>query len=161
MNAWRLPALVGLVGIVLAAAVWLAAGRHPGLSPVPAQTEPQRLTNLTITHAGQRHLFHVEIARTGPEQERGLGYRDGLAPGSGMLFPFARPRPAAFWMEDTRMPLDMIFIGAHHRVTGIAARAQPGDRQLHASPGPVIAVLEIAGGQAAALHVAPGDMVGW
>lgn len=133
-----------------------AAGQaavHPesGLAVIP----------LTIEHGGVQHRFRVEVARTPAEQSRGLMFRTAMGPDEGMIFPMAPPRLASFWMRNTVIPLDLIFIGSDNRVLNIAANARPYDETPLTSNGFVKAVLELNGGRAAALGIAPGDMVRW
>jgi uncharacterized membrane protein (UPF0127 family) len=116
---------------------------------------------LTVTSAGTVHRFRVELARTGAEQSRGLMFRTALGPDEGMIFPMDPPRHASFWMRNTVIPLDIIFIGPDRRILNIAANAVPYDERPLASIGPVSAVLELAGGKAAALGIAAGDKVDW
>lgn len=85
--------------------------------------------------------------------------RTALAPGSGMLFLYDSPRGVAFWMHDTLIPLDMVFIDAAGRIARIHADARPLDETPIPSGGPVRYVLEIGGGQAARLGLAPGQAV--
>ncbi|MEO6040900.1 MAG: DUF192 domain-containing protein [Croceibacterium sp.] len=107
------------------------------------------------------HRFMVELARTAAEQQRGMMFRRSLAPDRGMLFPFAAPEEATFWMENTLIPLDLLFIRADGSIANIAANAKPMDRSLLPSEGMVSAVLELAGGRAAQLGIRPGDRVEW
>jgi uncharacterized protein len=86
-------------------------------------------------------------------------YRKELAQGHGMLFDFQNDQPVSFWMHNTFVPLDMIFIASDGRITHIAENAQPqSDRLIH-SNGPVRAVLEVIAGTVHALGIAPGDKV--
>ena len=124
--------------------------------------KPQRLevSELEIVgRNGKRHVFKVEMARTPRQQEIGMMYRRSIGPDEGMLFLFPRPRQAAFWMMNTYIPLDLIFITKSGRVESIAANAEPHSLAALQSRGSVIAVLEIAGGRAAELGIAEGDRV--
>lgn len=114
---------------------------------------------LCIARPGGAVRISVEIADTEAERSRGLMGRSHLAPGSGMVFVYPTPRVVGFWMHDTPLPLDMIFIDAAGRILSIHANAQPFDETPIWSGGPVQHVLEIAGGQAAALGLAPGQRV--
>jgi hypothetical protein len=76
-----------------------------------------------------------------------------------MLFVFDPPRPASFWMRNTLISLDMLFIDADGRIVNIAERTTPQSDAPHRSAGPVRAVLEINGGLSAMLGIAPGDRV--
>ncbi len=116
---------------------------------------------LTIESGGKVHRFAVEVARSDAEQAKGLMFRTELGPDEGMVFPEKTPRKAAFWMRNTVIPLDIIFIGPDHRIINIGANAQPYDETPVPSDGPAIAVLELIGGRAAQLEIAAGDKVSW
>jgi uncharacterized membrane protein (UPF0127 family) len=116
---------------------------------------------LTITHAGRRHAFRVEVARSMPDQAKGLMFRTSMGADEGMIFPMDPPRQAAFWMKNTVIPLDIIFIGTDHRILNIAANAVPYSETPLPSAGKVSGVLELNGGRAAALGIGPGDEVEW
>jgi len=105
------------------------------------------------------HVFAVEIADTEPAREKGLMYRKSLPPGHGMLFDFHSEQPVGFWMKNTYIPLDMIFIRGDGRILNIAENAEPLSERVIQSAGPVLAVLEVAGGTARKLGIAPGDRV--
>ena len=87
-------------------------------------------------------------------------YRRSVAPDRGMIFPYDPPQNVAFWMQNTLIPLDMIFIRADGRIARIAT-AKPLDLTSVPSGEPVAAVLEIRGGRAAQLGIRPGDRVQW
>ena len=129
------------------------AARHPvsGLPVVP----------LTVTHKGQRHAFRVEVAKTSAEQARGLMFRAAMGADEGMIFPMSPPRQASFWMRNTVIPLDIIFVGPDRRILNIAANAVPYSEAPIPSEGLAGAVLELNGGRAAELGIAPGDTVEW
>ncbi len=116
---------------------------------------------LTITSNGRDHRFTVEVARTGEEQAMGLMYRNALAPDRGMIFPMNPPRNASFWMRNTLIPLDMIFVRADGTIANIAENTVPYSEEPVMSDGPVAAVLEIAGGRSAELGIKAGDKVKW
>nr|WP_279587868.1 DUF192 domain-containing protein [Sphingomonas vulcanisoli] len=101
------------------------------------------------------------MALTGEEQEIGLMFRKHMAPSHGMIFPMNPPRPATFWMKNTYLPLDIVFIGPDHRIISIAANAKPMSEDLIPCDSPVAAVLELNGGIAARQGVKPGDKVDW
>ena len=100
--------------------------------------------------------FVVEIADNDQERARGLMFRETMPSGAGMLFIYEQPQSVSFWMKNTLIPLDMIFIGADGRVNGVHANAVPGD--LTAIPGPpkTLMVLEINGGLAERLGLGEG-----
>ena len=114
-----------------------------------------------ITARGASHRFIVEVARSPEEQRIGMMNRSTLTPRSGMIFPHDPPASLAFWMRDTLIPLDIIFVRADGTIARIAANAVPLSLDLVPSGEPVALVLEIRGGRAAALGIAPGDRVGW
>jgi uncharacterized membrane protein (UPF0127 family) len=110
------------------------------------------------TVAGPRH-FAIELARTPEQQELGLMFRPSLAPDAGMLFDFGETKPASFWMKNTLIPLDMLFITADGRVADIREHAEPLSEAVIASHVPVRAVLEIKGDTVAQLGIRVGDVV--
>jgi uncharacterized membrane protein (UPF0127 family) len=111
-----------------------------------------------VTKTGVRP-FTVELATNDAERERGLMYRKELPEGRGMLFDFEQERPVAFWMHNTYIPLDMIFIRGDGRILSIAENTKPLSDALVPSGGPVRAVLEVIGGTARKFGIAPGDRV--
>ena len=122
--------------------------------------------DLTIESANGTHRFRVEVARTQPDQARGLMYRTNIPLDEGMLFtPYppegGRGQEAHFWMHNTPSALDIIFIRADGTIDKIAANAEPYNEDRIFSNGPVTAVLEINGGRSAALGIAVGDRVNW
>jgi uncharacterized protein len=119
----------------------------------------QTFEPLTIAGASGRHAFQVEVARNDAERAQGLMYRRSLAPDRGMLFDFARVQPISMWMQNTYIPLDMIFIRADGSIARIAENAEPLSTRTIPSGEPVLAVLEVIGGTAARLGVKPGDRV--
>jgi len=117
---------------------------------------------LTVTHDGVRHAFRVEVARTSAEQARGLMFRTEMGPDEGMVFPFSPARDGvAFWMKNTVIPLDIVFIGTNGRVANIAEQAQPYSLDMIPGSGRIAAVLELNGGRAAELGIGTGDKVEW
>ena len=115
----------------------------------------------TLEIAGKTgvHVFSVELAANPEQHARGLMFRKELPEGHGMLFDFQREQEVAFWMKDTYISLDMIFIRGNGRILRIAENTTPLSVQQVPSGGPVRAVLEVAGGTARKLGIAPGDQV--
>ncbi|HWU26178.1 MAG TPA: DUF192 domain-containing protein [Rhizomicrobium sp.] len=105
------------------------------------------------------HTFSVEIADNDAEREKGLMYRRELPEGRGMLFDFHREQDVSFWMQNTYIPLDMIFIRGDGRIFRIAENTEPLSTRLVPSGGPVRAVLEVIGGTARKLGIEVGDRV--
>ena len=110
------------------------------------------------TKSGVR-TFAVEMAVTPEEQARGLMFRRSLPEGQGMLFDFQRDQELSFWMKNTYIPLDMIFIRSDGRIHRIAENTEPLSERLVPSLGPARAVLEVIAGTARKLGLAPGDRV--
>jgi uncharacterized membrane protein (UPF0127 family) len=100
--------------------------------------------------------FAVEIADTPEERAQGLMFRERLATSAGMLFVYEAPQPVAFWMKNTLIPLDMIFTDAAGVVTKVHENAVPEDLTSIPGEGDVLTVLEINGGLARAIGIAPG-----
>ncbi|MCD7060861.1 DUF192 domain-containing protein [Pelagibacterium xiamenense] len=144
--------LVALLGAVLLA----AAGIGWAVSNVAAQATED--TVLIHTDAAT-HAFKVEVVDTDATRARGLMFRQELAPNAGMLFDFIEERPASFWMENTFIPLDMIFARADGEIVRVHANAIPHDRTPIPSGEPVRFVLEIPGGRAAELGITAGDVL--
>jgi uncharacterized protein len=119
------------------------------------------LTEVTITQGEAIHRFTVEIARTTDEQARGLMERTELAANRGMLFPFPQPKFASFWMRNTLIPLDIIFIRGDGTIDRIAENAVPQDETPVVSGGEVHAVLELAGGTTARLGIDESATIRW
>jgi uncharacterized membrane protein (UPF0127 family) len=111
-----------------------------------------------VTRSGVKHL-QVEIADTPAAREYGLMNRRHLAADRGMLFDFKTPQPVAFWMKNTLIPLDMLFIAPDGRIVSIARNATPMSETPIPSQGVILGVLEIRGGRAAEIGAQPGDRV--
>ena len=106
------------------------------------------------------HVFAVELAVNDEQRARGLMYRRELPEGRGMLFDFMREQEISMWMQNTYIPLDMIFIRGDGRILRIAENTEPLSTRVISSGGPARAVLEVIGGTAKKLGIAPGDRVG-
>jgi uncharacterized membrane protein (UPF0127 family) len=117
------------------------------------------LDSLEIVTATGRHAFQVEIANNDATREHGLMDRRYMAADHGMLFEFDREAPVSFWMKNTYIPLDMIFIAPSGVVTHVAANAEPLSERVIPSGGPCVAVLELNGGTAASIGLKAGDKV--
>ena len=123
----------------------------------PQPILPQAPVIIETAKGPQR--FTVEMATTNAQQERGLMFRKNVAPNEGMLFDFMREGEHAFWMKNTIISLDMLFIKGDGTIARIAANAKPLSEDSIPSYEPVQAVLEIAAGRAAQLGLKPGDKV--
>jgi len=127
----------------------------------PAAIAASRLRTEPLDVVTARGAFHftVEIADNPKAREKGLMFRKSLAPDRGMLFDFKSPREVAFWMKNTLIPLDMVFIAPDGRIVSIAREAAPLSEVPIPSGGVVLGVLEVRGGRAAEIGAAPGDKV--
>jgi uncharacterized protein len=140
-----------------------ACGSTTSASEAPLERSPAGLDQvpLTIMSSNGEHRLTVEVARTPEEQAQGLMNRNSVPPDRGMIFPYDPPVQVSFWMKNTLVPLDMIFIGADGKIGRIAANTTPMSLDPVASIDPVSAVLEVAGGRAAELGIKQGDKVSW
>jgi uncharacterized membrane protein (UPF0127 family) len=155
----RLALLAVLPLALSAAACQPGAGESPKLERSAAGLEQVPLTIRTA--AGAVHKFTVEVARTQEEQNTGLMNRPSLAPDRGMIFPHDPPRMASFWMKNTLIPLDIIFVRPDGSIVNIAENTVPLSLDPVPSLEPVGAVLELAGGRTAELGIKAGDKVEW
>lgn len=143
--------------VVLAA--WLAGLLAlPALLAPPAAADGRALATV-VTEGGGRFAFHVEIADTDASRMRGLMFRQRMARDEGMLFLFERETPQSFWMKNTPLSLDMLFIAADGRVVGLAEQTEPYSTRPIPSGAPALAVLEVLGGTARLLGIRIGDRV--
>lgn len=116
-------------------------------------------TQLTIVSAAGEHGFTVEVVDTDQTRAQGLMWRQSLAPDAGMLFDFQASRPVSFWMRNTLIPLDLLFIRQDGTIANIHVGAKPLDETSLPSDGPVGFVLEIPGGRSVELGIVAGDKV--
>jgi uncharacterized protein len=112
-----------------------------------------------LTQEGRRVAFQVEVADTPAKRERGLQYRRELADNRGMIFLFPVESRQSFWMKNTPIPLDMIFIDSHLKIIGIVEQAAPFSLDPRSVAAPSRYVLEINGGLAKRLGIQAGDIV--
>jgi uncharacterized protein len=124
-----------------------------------AGVHAQSFEPLTIVGGNGRHTFQVEVTRNDADRAQGLMFRRYLAPDRGMLFDFGRTQPISMWMQNTYIPLDMIFIRANGTIARVAEDAEPLSTRSIPSGEPVRAVLEVGGGTAARLGIKPGDHI--
>jgi uncharacterized membrane protein (UPF0127 family) len=153
--------LTFVLAAALLAAPLVACRTEPTAQAATTAESGLSVLPLEIRSAGKVHRFTVEVAKTEEEQEQGLMYRQSLAPDRGMLFPFSPPRPASFWMKNTFIPLDMIFVRADGTIARIADNTVPQSLDPVQVGEPVVAVLELAGGRAAELGIGDSDKVSW
>ncbi len=123
-----------------------------------AYTDPMKSLSI-VTKEGQRHDFKIELALTEALQNQGLMNRTEMPRDAGMLFYFSDFKPRSFWMKNTLIPLDMIFMDEQGVITHVHDSAIPNDLTSVKSGSPARAVLELNGGVAKSLGIKPGDQV--
>lgn len=112
----------------------------------------------TFVTAKGKFSYTLEIAATGEEQQCGMMFRKKMPKNAGMVFPFNPPRAASFWMDNTPLPLDLIFLGPDNRVLNVLP-GKPYSRDFIPSAGDTAAVIELNLGEAARIGLKPGDKV--
>jgi uncharacterized membrane protein (UPF0127 family) len=163
------PHMTSLLRALVVPALLLAAcspQAGAGAAPTPEAPATHAVSGLqviplTIKAGGKTHRFQVEVAASDEAQTRGLMFRTEMGADEGMIFPKEPAQQRSFWMRNTVIPLDMIFVGVDHRIVNVIANAEPYTLEPRPSAGPVIAVLELNGGRAAALGIGPGAQVSW
>jgi uncharacterized membrane protein (UPF0127 family) len=132
------------------------------LSPVRAADTPMILptdpTPLVVDGANGQHSFSIEIANTPDEQEQGLMFRKNMPDDHGMLFVFDHSAPLAFWMKNTPMPLDLVFINGKGRVKAVR-HGTPFSTDIISPNEPVRFVLELKAGMAEKAGITDGTVV--
>lgn len=149
---------MAMTRFLVLALLWTAAAWAPA-APQAAPARALATSELTIVSGEARHQFRVELALTPEDQAKGLMFRRELAADAGMLFVFPSIGEVSFWMRNTYIPLDLLFIDGDGRIVNITERAVPRSLATMPSGAPVRAVLEVNGGTVARLGIAPGDMV--
>ena len=127
-----------------------------GMLPLAACSSDDRLVIHTATGD---YAFNVEVVDTPATRAQGLMFRQSLAKDAGMLFDFKQEQQTAFWMQNTFIPLDMIFISPGGEVKTIHVNAIPHDTTSIPSQVPVQFVLEIPGGRSVEIGLKPGDRI--
>lgn len=112
---------------------------------------------VAVTAAGAKHVIHAEIADNDQTRTQGLMFRTEMPEDHGMLFIFPAEQPLGFWMRNTLIPLDMVFVRGDGFINHIHPDAKPQDETVIMSKGPVSRVLELNGGTAARLGLKEGD----
>ncbi len=169
INRFQLPrqmaAIVALCAFAVACTLPASSGAKANGCPAgaeqPASPDGLKQVTLCITSSQKTHSFTAEIANTSAEQAKGLMFRTELADEKAMIFPFREPRVASFWMKNTVIPLDIIFIRADGTIESIAENTIPYSTDPVEAGEPVTAVLELRGGLTAELGIGPGDTVRW
>jgi uncharacterized membrane protein (UPF0127 family) len=125
---------------------------------LPAAAE-EALEKLEVVTSAGTYPISVEVMRTPEQLAQGLMFRRYMPDDRGMLFDFKTEQPVQFWMKNTYLPLDMIFISKAGKIVSIAENAEPLSEKLIPSGGPVLGVLEVNAGTAARIHARSGDTV--
>lgn len=152
-GSWAAAAL--LLGLLVAP----ACRSGNAVKPENSRTDLRNSPTVVIPAAGRDVTFRVELARTPSEHERGLMYRSRMDADAGMLFLFDRLSPLTFWMKNTLIPLDMVFLDGDRKIVGIVENAEPQTLTSRHVDAPAQYVLEINGGLAARLGIRPGTTV--
>jgi uncharacterized membrane protein (UPF0127 family) len=143
------PNVSAALRLTVAAAILVTAS-------ISAQAQDNELTLRTATG---EYRFNVEVVDTPESRAQGLMFRTELADDAGMLFDFKEEREVSFWMQNTLIPLDMIFVGTDGIIDTIHVNARPQDPTSIPSEVPVQFVLEIPGGRSVEIGLKPGDVM--
>ncbi|MEO0463921.1 MAG: DUF192 domain-containing protein [Pseudomonadota bacterium] len=159
-------AALGVVAAFAAACSPVDAAQETPAAP-EAEAKPARhptsgltLIDVTVMRGAKPIIFTTELANTPEAQARGMMFRTEMGDDEGMLFPSDEPALRSFWMKNTPLPLDIIFIGVDGRISNIEAGV-PYKLESVSSQGAAIAVFEIRGGLSEELGIVPGDEVVW
>ncbi len=165
---WKRFPAEALAAALLLSNPALAQGEGFGIGAAAASrkaNQPQtglKIIPLTLMLSDGRKLtYKVEVAETDQQQQTGMMWRTHMAPKTGMLFPYTMAQPMAYWMRNTLIPLDIIYISPDRRVMRIWANTVPKSEKLLESGGRAIAVLELAGGESARIGLKVGDGLRW
>jgi uncharacterized membrane protein (UPF0127 family) len=142
-------------GMALFAVALLLSPVRAGEAPMILPTDP---TPLVIDGSNGKHNFSIEIANTPDEQEQGLMFRQDMADDHGMLFAFDHSDQLAFWMKNTPMPLDLVFIGKRGEVKAVR-RGEPFSTDIISPKQPARFVLELKAGMAEKAGISDGVVV--
>ncbi len=155
-RSWLSPGVICAVAAVIATAFFLSG--EPSAADGQAMILPVDPTPLVaVTKSGERP-FSIEVADTEAEREAGLMFREDMADDHGMLFVFDQTRDVNFWMKNTPMPLDLIFVGQDGRIRAIK-QGEPQSEAIVSPGAPVRFVLELKAGTAARDGIADGDLL--
>lgn len=125
----------------------------------PSARADEALQRLEIVSANGQHVFQVELARTPDQRSKGLMFRRYMPKDRGMIFDFGQPEVATMWMENTYLPLDMLFIRGDGTVARIETNTEPLSRRVISAGEPVLGVLELNAGICDELGIKAGDKV--
>ena len=145
----------GMAVVGLGALLWVFDGSGGDESRPPFEQSSFSIINAK----GARFSFEAEVARSKKEQAYGLMFMRSMPDNKGMIFTFSPPGEAIFWMKNTLIPLDILFVRPDGTIGRIAASAQPQDMTPIRSQQPISAVIEINGGLAKKYGLETGDKV--
>jgi len=157
MRGFRLRLLLAPLAIVVILAP-LPACKNNG-QPAPSAAAPLSRAAVAVDTGERKLSFRVELALTPADQNRGLMFRQSLAADEGMLFVFDRQSVHTFWMKNTLIPLDMLFIDKDRRIVGVVENAEPQTETGRSVGKPSQYVLEIGGGLSGKLGIRAGQLV--
>ena len=162
---------MGRLIAVFCTALVMACSPQPDAQASPAAEEAPQVNRhpesglviipLTVETDEGVHNFEVELADTPEAQAQGYMFRTEIGDFEGMIFPSEVPQVRSFWMKNTPLPLDIIYIGEDNRILNIHAETTPYSTDSYYSLGKAAAVLELRGGRAAELGIEDGDLVMW
>lgn len=156
-TSWRLVVRALAAGLVAAVAILYFFGN--GSSAGQDQNPVGPRSSLSIETSTGVYPYQVEVADTEESRSRGLMFRREVEPGTGMLFDMRMTRDVAFWMHNTFVPLDLVFISDKGRVVSIAHGAKPRSDNRIPSAAPIRFVLELPTPEARRIGLAVGDSV--
>ncbi|WP_057884530.1 DUF192 domain-containing protein [Tsuneonella troitsensis] len=157
----RIVALA-LVAVLAACSPQPAAEASPvAQAPATHPVSGLQVIPVTVTTASGRHVIRAEVAATSAEQAKGLMFRTEMGANEGMIFPRNPPDVASFWMKNTPMSLDIIFIGTDRKVINVGANTVPYSLDPVGALDLTAAVLELKAGRAAELGIVPGSEIQW
>ncbi|WP_340588748.1 DUF192 domain-containing protein [Erythrobacter alti] len=159
-----LRALALLLALPMAACSPQAAEQVPEPTAAAADANVSaaglEIIPVTVTTDSGTHVIQTEVAATFEEKQRGMMFRTEMGPNEGMIFPYDEPQQLGFWMRNTVLPLDIIFIDENRTVINIADGVPYSEESVY-SDRDAIAVLELIGGRSAELGIEPGDRIDW
>lgn len=164
-------ALFKPLGLVAVLALAACNGEEAVATPEPTEAATASNDNLaaesdleviavTVTTDDGEHVFQTEVAATDEQKAQGMMFRSEMAPDTAMLFPYDEPRELGFWMRNTFVPLDIIFIDENGTILNIEDGVPFNEESVY-SAAPATAVLELLGGTAEELGIEAGDTVSW
>jgi len=139
-------------GMAVFAVTLLLSPVRAGQAPMTLPTDP---TPLVVDGSNGKHNFSIEIANTPDEQEQGLMFRRDMPDDHGMLFAFDQSEPLAFWMKNTPMPLDLVFISKRGEVKAVR-QGRPFSTDIISPDQPALFVLELKAGMAEKAGISDG-----